>query len=187
MIKISVKLDIQQARASFAGEAKEVNKAAARALNRVAITARKAADQEIRKRITLKSGVVKEAIKVVFPYGQRSLIRDIVATGSPIPLRDYQATQTKKGARFAVVKGQRKLYKRQGRPGFIIERIGGNVFVRTEDDPPGPRKGKIKKVFGPSITQRFRTKRVQQALETVINARWPIEFEREMKYRQSKL
>ena len=64
-----------------------------------------------------------------------------------------------------------------------LENDGGHVFVRVEENPPGPRVAKIKKVYGPSITHRFRTKRVQAAINRVIRERWPIEFERELKYR----
>jgi len=186
--RFSVTLDIQAARKSFAGEQKEVNKAAARALTRTTTSARKAADQTMRQRITLKSGVVKDAFEIVFPFGSRSLVRDLQVSGDPIPLRDWAARRTqRKGVTFAVVKGQRKAYMRRGRKSFIVERIGGHVFVRTNADPPGPAKAKIAKVFGPSLTQRFRTKQVQNAVMAAIRERWPIEFEREMNYRRSKL
>jgi hypothetical protein len=186
MMKFSVKLDIERARREIKAEIKEINKGAARAIQRVGVTARKVADQEIRERVTLKSSIVKNAIKLVVPYGQRSLIRDIVATGSPIPLRDYAATRTRAGAKFAVVRGKRKLYRRQGRTGFIVDRIGGHVFVRTTEDPPGPAKAKIAKVFGPSVTQRFRTRKVMDAITKTVKQRWPIEFDREMKFRAGK-
>lgn len=186
MFKFNVKHDIQQARREVQAEIKEINKGAARALERVATTARKAADQKIRERVTLKSSVVKNAIRVVTPYGQRTLIRDIEAVGKPIPLRDYQSSKTRAGARFAVVPGQRKIYRRQGRVGFVLEKVGRHIFVRVTADPPGPQKAKITKAYGPSITQRFGTHAVQNAIARVVEERWPIEFEREMKYRAGK-
>lgn len=186
MMKFSVTHDIAEARRSVALERKEINKAAARSLNRVATTARKVADQKMRERITLKSRVVKDAFQIVFPYGRDKLIRDIVVTGSPIPLRDWAARKTKSGVTFAVVKGGRKKYRRLGRPGFIVEKIGGHVFVRTTDDPPGPQKAKIQKVFGPSLTHRFRVRAVQEAIAQSVRQRWPIEFERELIFRRSK-
>lgn len=186
MFKFNVKYDIQRARKEVQAEQKEINKGAARALERVATTARKIADQKIRERSTLKSAVVKNAIRVRVPFGSRKLIRDIEAVGKPIPLRDYRATPTRAGAKFTVVPGQRKLYRRQGRVGFILEKVGGHVFVRISADPPGPQKAKIAKVYGPSITQRFGTRAVQSAIARVVAERWPIEFEREMKYRAGK-
>jgi hypothetical protein len=187
VIKISVRLDIQRARREFAGDQKEVTKAALRALDRVSTTARKGADQEIRQRVTLKSGTIKNALTIVYPYGRLNLIRDLVATGKPIALREYQARQTRAGVTFAIVKGRRRVYKRQGRAAFEITKYGKHVFVRLDDDPPGPAKARIKKVYGPSITQRFMTKRVQHVIKSVIDERWRLEFDREMKFRTSKL
>ena len=180
-------MDVQRARRDFQGMQKEVTKAALRALDRVAVTARKAADQTLRKRVTLKSAIVKNAIVVQTPYGRLRLVRDVEATGGAIPLREYQLTQTRSGARFAIVKGDRKIYKRQGRTGFVVQKLGGHAFVRIEADPPGPMRPRIGKVWGPSITQRFRTKAVQDAIRRTIEERWPIEFQREMAYRRSKL
>lgn len=187
MIKFSVKLDIQRARKELASDQKEVNKGAARALQRVAITGRKVADQTIRQRAQLKSGVVKESLDVRIPYGSRTLIRDIVATGKPIPLRDWNARGTRKGVTFAVVRGARKVYTRQGEKAFMVDRLGRHVFVRVTPDPPGPEKAKIAKVYGPSITHRFRTRQVQEAIDRAARARWPIEFDREMAYRKGKI
>jgi hypothetical protein len=186
-MRFNVKLDIQQARKELQNDQKEVNKGAARALQRVAITGRKVADQSIRERALLKSGVVKNALDVRIPYGSRTLIRDIVATGTPIPIRDWNARRTKKGVTFAVVKGKRKPYVRGGRPGFVVDKLGKHVFVRVTEDPPGPQKAKIAKAWGPGITHRFRTRHVQEAIDRTCRQRWPIEFDREMAFRKSKI
>jgi hypothetical protein len=180
VIGITVKVSIDDMKAKFAKNRQEVNRAAGAALQRVAITARKVADQKIRERVTLKSSDVKGAITVTFPGGRGTLIRGIQAVGDPIPLKAYQARQTRKGVTFAVVRGQRKgPYKRNGRGGFIINSLGGHVFVRTASGNDAP----IKKVFGPSLTQRFGTKRVLNAITEVVNSRWSIEFDRQIAYR----
>ena len=185
MIKFNVKLDIQSARASLKGMEKEVNKAAIRALTRVATTARKEADQEIRQRLTLSSGTVKQALKITKHRGV--LIVDIDATGKPIALREYKARETRNGVTFQVAKGKpRKVYKRQGRAAFVIDKYGRHVFVRTGVDPPGKAKAPMQKVYGPSIPQYFMTKIVIGRLNRVTAQRWPIEFEREIAYRIGK-
>lgn len=180
MIKVNVKLDIERTKQEFAHARQEVNRAAGAALQRVATTARKVADQMIRQRITLKSKDVKGSITVVYPYGRGSLIRDIQATGDPIPLKAYQARKTRKGVTFAVVRGQRKIYRRRGQTGFIVDSLGGHVFVRTGVGNDAP----IKKVYGPSITQRFGTKAVLRAIESTVNERWSLEFDRQIQYRR---
>ena len=180
MIKVNVKVDIDRLKMQFAHAKQEVNRAAGAALQRVAITARKAADQAIRQRVTLKSADVKGAITVVFPYGRGTLIRDIQAVGDPIALKYYAARKTRRGVTFAVVKGKRRVYKRQGQKAFIIDSLGGHVFVRTGSKHDAP----IKKVFGPSLTQRFGTRAVLYKIESTVNERWSIEFDRQISYRR---
>ncbi len=182
MIKVNVKFDIDRARRELSHMQKEVNKAAIRALERVATTARKEADQEIRQRLALKSGVVKDSLKIT-KY-RNVLVVDIDAKGRPIALREWNARETRKGVTFLVAKGKaRKVYRRQGRAGFVVNKFGRHVFVRTTPDPPGPGMAKVQKVFGPSIPQYFVTKIVTGRMERVAQARWPIEFNREMQYR----
>jgi hypothetical protein len=189
VLKVSVKLGIQQARRMFKDMEREVNKAAGRALNRVATTVRKEADQEVRKRLSLKSSTVKGNIIVTRPWGRNSLIRDVVAKGGPIPLREYSARPTKKGATFRIGPGKpRKVYKRKSFVGFINPKWGGgHVFVATGINPLGPEKNApIKKVYGPGIAQGFTAKRTRERMQATLAERWPIEFTREMKYRMGK-
>jgi hypothetical protein len=185
VIKVNVKLDIQRARRELSHMQKEVNRAAIVALTRVATTARKEADQEIRQRLALKSGTVKEALRII-KY-RNVLVVDIDATGKPIALREWNARETRKGVTFLVAKGRpRKVYTRSGRKGFIVSKYGRHVFVRTTADPPGPAKAKVSKVYGPSIPQYFVTKSVTGRMIKVANVRWPIEFEREIKFRVAR-
>lgn len=155
---------------------KYIPAAAGIALKRVGNTVRNAGALKIRERLAIKAAVAKGAIKVR-RIGSDSFTLLIEASGKPIPLRDFGATQTKKGAKFRVSRaGARKLYKRKGRAGFILQRKGAHVFVRTEDDPPGPKKGRVKKVYGPSVPQYFVTKLVMEAMKQTAQERWPIEF-----------
>src|SRR5688572_2340900 len=105
MLKLDVKVDLHRLRREMQGFEKDVNKAAAVALNRVATTVRKEANQDIRKSLNLSASVVRANLNVVRPYGNRLIIRDVVASGDPVPLRDYQARMTRKGATFKVKKG----------------------------------------------------------------------------------
>lgn len=187
MIKFNARVDIAQARRSLDLIKTEVDKAAARALERVGVTTRKEASDAIRQRLAIKAGTAKEQIKVTRPYGSKRLVRDIVASGKPIAIRDYGARRTKRGVTFKVTKGsKRKIYVAKGNKGFISDRFGGHVFARTEADPPGPRKGRIRKVFGPSLPQYFVTRFVRERMERVAATRWPIEFAREINFRRQR-
>lgn len=174
-MRYGVKLDMSQVkRYSRDVQRKYVPAAAGIALKRVGTTARNEAAVTIRDRLAIRAAVAKGALKVQ-RAGPMTII--IVASGEPIPLRDYQSRMTRKGATFRVSRmGKRKLYRRQGRVGFILESKGSHVFVRIEDDPPGPKRGRIVKAYGPSVPQYFVTKVVISVMERVGLERWPIEF-----------
>lgn len=187
MIKLNVKLDIAETKASLAGLEKEIDKAAMRALDRVATTVRKEAADGIGERLNLKKGTIKSGITKRAPFGKGRFVRDVEAKGSPVPIGQYAANQTRRGATYKVKRGgPRKVYRAKGNAGFIIDRYGRNVFVRTEPDPPGQKKGRIRKVFGPSITQYFVTRFMRNRMLTVAKERWPIEFAREVKFRKQR-
>lgn len=187
MISVNFKVDIDGARQSLGLLEKEVNKGAARAIDRVATTVRKEGSDEIRTRLKLTASTVKERINIVRPYGGQRLVRDVVASGSPIPLRDYNARQTRAGASYQVsVSKGRRVYRNKYGVGFIIPKFGGNVFARVGPNPPGKAAAPIRKVYGPSIPQYFVTRFVRERMQRVAAERWPIEFNREMAYRASK-
>jgi hypothetical protein len=75
---------------------------------------------------------------------------------------------------------------RKGYKGFIVQRLGGNVFTRVGPDPPGPGKAQIKKAVGPSIPQFAATRRVQNELIGYARSFWNRELERNIKYAISK-
>lgn len=186
-MKLNVRLDIAEARASLKLIKSEVDKGAIRAMQRVATTVRKEASDSIRQRLALKSATVKDQIKITRPYGSTRLVRDIVASGKPIAIRDYAARRTSKGVTYRVAKGgKRKVYMAKGNRAFIVDRFGAHVFVRTEPDPPGPRKGRVRKVFGPSLPQYFVTRFVRTRMARIAAERWPIEFAREMNFRTQR-
>lgn len=185
MIAFNVKVDIDRARRSLNLLKKEVDKGAIRAMERVATTVRKEASTDIRSRLAIKAAIAKDQIKTTRPYGTQRLVRDIVASGKPIPLRDYGARTTRRGVTYKVSKqAGRKVYRAKGNAAFIIDNKGAHVFVRTEPDPPGPRKGRIRKVFGPSVPQYFVTRFIRDRMTRVVQTRWPIEFAREMNFRR---
>jgi len=176
-VRYSVELDLTQVKKySSDVQKKYVPAAAGIALKRVGNSARNAAATTIRARLAIKAAIAKGALKVRRIGNGMTLW--IIASGKPIPLRDYDARRlSRKGVSFRVArKGARRTYQRQGRKGFILNRKGGHVFVRTEDDPPGRQKGRIKKVYGPSVPQYFVTKPVTSAMEQTALQRWPIEF-----------
>lgn len=180
-------MDIDAARQSLGLLQSDVNKGAARALDRVATTVRKDAANEIKNRLKLGASAIKAKLDVTRPYGGQRLIRDIVASGKPIPLRDYSARSTQRGATYQVsVSKGRRVYRNKFGAGFMIPRLGNNVFVRVGPNPKGKKSAPIRKVYGPSIPQYFVTRFVRERMLATSADRWGIEFNREMQYRISQ-
>jgi hypothetical protein len=175
-MKYGVELDLTQVkRYSSDVQKKFVPAAAGIALKRTGTTVRNRAAARIRERLAVQAAIAKGALKIQRIGNGMTLF--IIASGKPIPLRDYGARMTRRGATFRVARaGGRKVYKREGRTGFIVQSKSGHVFVRTTQDPPGPARAQIKKVYGPSVPQYFVTKIVIGAMEETARARWPVEF-----------
>jgi len=170
---------------------RELPKVVGRSLTRSGASGRTFSSRQFRSRINLKKSVIDKGIAVrrsneIASIGALDLNRawvEIRWSGKPFALKEFAAKQTRKGVSFKVAKrAKRRVYERQGRKAFIVEKLGGHVFVRVGDDPPGPEKSKIKKVFGPSIPQFASTRREQRALIEHMRAFWSKEVIRNAKF-----
>lgn len=139
-----------------------VRPATHQALNRTLLNARTEFSKRVRKRVSLKASVVKDATKLRKATRQ-DLYAEISWHFEPISLKRYgNVRQTKKGVKVTQLKGQRDLIKHA----FVSEQLGGHVFRRDGEKRP-PTKGRyadkrtkagepykrqpIKKLFGPSM------------------------------------
>jgi hypothetical protein len=189
---IQVQPDTSGARALLRDlQQREIPKVIGRTLNRTANSVRSRASRDLRTRMNLQKSVIDKAITRRRSNEIQNLTAlalgrawfEISYSGKPFPLRDFAAKQVRSGVSFKVTKaGRRAVYLRQGRKGFLVQRLGGNVFVRTTDDPAGPQKAKIQKVFGPSIPQFAATKRVQNELIEYARDFWARELERNIRF-----
>lgn len=171
---LTVRPDVSRAKAYLTQlENVEIRRAVGRALTRSASAAKTFSSKKLRERVNLPKSVVDQAIRTRRSSEVRGLKSidlntawfEISWSGKPFALRDYQARQTRAGVTYKVRRrGGRKLYMRGGRTAFIVEKLGGHVFVRVGADPPGPRKAKIVKVYGPSIPQYAMTRREREQL-----------------------
>jgi hypothetical protein len=171
---LTVRPDVTAAKAYLKQlEQVEIRRVVGRALTRSAAAAKTFSSRKLRERINLPKVLIDQAIRTRRSNEVRGIKSldletawfEIRWSGHPFALRDYAARPTRKGVTFKVARnGPRKLYMRQGRAAFIVEKLGRQVFVRVGADPPGPRKAKIVKVFGPSIPQFAMTKREREQL-----------------------
>lgn len=170
---------------------KDIPRVIGRSLTRTGNAGRSFTSRQFRARINLKKVVIDAGIKVKRSNEIQTLAAlnlgrayfEIRWSGKPLPIRDFAARRTGKGATYQISRAQaRKVFRRKGRPGFIVDKLGGHVFVRVTENPPGPMRAKIKKAIGPSIPQFASTKRERQALIAFCTDFWNREVIRNAKF-----
>jgi hypothetical protein len=190
---IQVKADISGALAYLKQlEQRDIPRVVGRTLIRTAASTKTASSRLLRKRINLPKKVIDAAIKTrrgTNEIQNLTALRlgrawfEIIWSGKPFPLRDFDARETSRGVTYKVSRSQRrKVYVRAGRKGFIIKRFGGHVFVRVGTDPPGKGKAPIKRVFGPSIPQFAVTQRERRAIIEHAQKVWGEELTRNARF-----
>lgn len=174
-MRLGVRFDLNEFKRDLDAKGrKRVDRAAQIALGRIGTTIRKVASQGIREKLAITAAVAKKAITIRKSGSKLTLF--IEASGSPIPIRDYGARAGKRGVTYRVSKGgKRKLYENKYGKGFIVDRLGGHVFVRSGPARKGG-KAPIRKVYGPSIPQYFVTRVLRDLMLKSARERWPIEF-----------
>lgn len=193
---LTVRPDVTAAKAYLRQlEQVELRRVVGRALTRSASAAKTFSSRKLRERINLPKSIIDEAIRTRRSNEVRGIKSidlntawfEIRWSGHPFALRDYAARRTNRGVTYKVARrGSRKLYLRNGRPAFIVEKLGGHVFVRVGADPPGPRKAKIVKVFGPSVPQFAMTRREREQLVDHVTQFFVTEVIRNAKFALSK-
>lgn len=194
---ITVRPDVSEARRYLDRLEKiEICRVVGRALTRSASAAKTFSSRKLRERINLSKAVIDRGITTrrsnevrgVASLNMNTAWFEIRWGGKPFPLRDYDArAPARKGVTYKVARrGSRKTYSRRGRKAFIIEKLGGHVFVRVTDDPPGPARARIEKVFGPSIPQFAVTRREREQLIAHVKQFFINEVIRNAKFALSK-
>lgn len=184
--------DMRRARAYLSLlEKQDIPRVIGRSLTRTGNSVKSRFSQRLRQRLALKKAVVDAGLKVRRSQEVQTLAAlnlgrgwfELVVNGKPIPLRDFQARMTRKGATFRVSPSRgRHLYMSGGQAGFIVNSIGGNVFVRKGPEPPGASKIGIRKVYGPALPQYLQSKVEQKRLIAYAQAFYAVEVERNARF-----
>lgn len=195
-MKVEIVPDISRARVYLRRlDRVEIPRVIGRSLNRTLSSTQSRASRLLRERINLQKAVIDKAIakRRSNEIGSITALQlgrawfELRFSGKPFPLRDFQARQTRRGVTFKVGRsGGRSTYERQGQKGFIVNRLGAHVFVRTGPEPPGPARAGIKKVYGPSIPQFVSTQRIRKPIIKHAIDTWAVEVERNAKYALSR-
>jgi len=192
VITVDVRSNLRQVALSFPAAARRhIRPAAARALNRVAVSTRAEASREIRQVYVLKARAIKAQIRLTRATAQ-SLEARLTASGKRIPLIEFQARQNRQGVSVRIKRaGGRKTV----RHAFVARMRSGHVgvFLRLEPGSnkfaPRSRRRRVRR-SGPdlpiielkslSLPKAFTNREVVAAMTRIASARFNIEFQREL-------
>ncbi|MCS6946257.1 MAG: phage tail protein [Steroidobacteraceae bacterium] len=162
---ISVKVDIDRARAQLLLTQREIDKAAQMALNRTAQKTSTQAVRTISRETGLKPSRVRKAIRIKRASSRYRLIAEVLAFPFAPNLIEFAARQTRAGV-SANAWGKRKIYPRT----FIIRRWN-KVYKRLTK-----KRFPLKSIRGPSVPKTFASRIIQAAMRQVVRTEFPKEF-----------
>jgi hypothetical protein len=181
MIGITVKADVEEVKRWMNSlQRDKVPAAASRAINKTLANVKTESSKRIRDERALSASVVKGTL-TIYKANKAYLYGSLIASGRPIPLREYQARQTNKGVTVKVSPGGRKLIVQAGNHAFQVGRYGDHVYIRT-----GKSRLPIKKLYGPSIPATFLKQKIIDAMDRVAGDNWPKRFAEELRYELSR-
>lgn len=177
MIQFDIKADVTEARRFYRNvKQRAISRAASRAINDSLVTMRAEGSRQIKQEHpALRIGDIKNNITTTKATPDR-LTGSVETKGRPLSALLYGAHATKRlgvTARFG--KGPRRPVQYHGRRGFIVDKLGREVFVRAEGN--GRR---IKRFRGPSLPGMFRAQ--TQFFLALAKRRFAIRFEHQMQY-----
>lgn len=152
------------------------DKALPAALNRVAQQGRSPVIKEIQTLYNVKRGAFnsKSSGISVIRANERKLQAGLLGVGKGVSLKYFYARQTSEGVTVEIFKGKRKLIP--GTFGPRIERLGGNVFERTDKT-----RFPIKKKYGPGTAFMMRNPRVENVFYNYVNQNFDRIFDGQLK------
>jgi DNA-binding protein len=174
MIRLSVKVDVARVRSTAAGMRKQVNKAAARAINRAIDTARITGGREVSSATKIKVRDVRARMSIN-GASPSNLVATLTAHPYAPNLSNFRATENKAGVAATAWEG-RKTYTHA----FILPRTGKVVTRTTNARTP------LKGLRGPSVPRTFMREAILDKIESASRERFNREFEREVTRRLSR-
>lgn len=176
MIQLDVRADISRVQRFYSNLKKSaVPKAAARAINDTLTTIRAEGARAIkRQHPALRISDIKSKMTMKRAYYRN--LRGMVATqGRPLSLLLFGARENRRGVTARIGPGGRRVTVYQGRKAFIVDRYGGEVFVRRY-----PKGRQMRKFRGPSMPGVFRAQ--GGYMQRIAEQRWRTTFNSRMRY-----
>jgi hypothetical protein len=162
MIELSIE-HMERLEEALAEIPEKIPRAAARAINRAAYTARTEAARKAREEYVIKHGDVINTIKI-YPASEEDLSASVISRGSVIPLIKFKVSpkqpqpKRKKPLTATVKRGEggpiARAFTAQMKSGYI------GVFQRV-----GKPRLPIRQLYGPSVPQMLGSRSVSQWVE----------------------
>jgi len=198
-MQLDIRADVSRAKSKLHRmRDREVNRAAAVAINRTLTTVRKEAVSDVKKEMGQATGIsasgLKNSIRMHKAASNR-LIGMLVPSGKAIPLINFKARQTKTGVSHKAWPGKSKGFIKGA---FIRKMPGGHKGVFTRMAPQYMKrrtKGRpatsspnlpIKQKWGPSLPGEFVKEKIVRRMRGIAERVWPKNFQKELDYRMSK-
>lgn len=204
MFRVNVQADVSGLMAQF-DDIKDPRPAVSRAINKTLTTTRAKTAKAIRDAgYKIKAAEIKAGISINRRATKSLLVGYVDAKGKPIPLIKYGAREDRRpggGVSVDVLAGRKLIAGAfiatmpNGHKGVFV-RIGSTAHtaLRMTGKHSGIRRGKtqykhglpIQELYGPSVMAAFKNGNVQEAMESVARARFPIVLKQELNFLQLK-
>ena len=144
------------------------------ALNKTATSARSQIIKFIRQDYNIKASELRSLITIKRAKRNRPHIT-IMFENKPIGLFSFKARQTKKGLSYEIRKGAGR---KKIESGFIAEFNYPGAFIRK-----GKERGPLKKLFGPTSAQLFKSEEAQNELVRILEDTFYTKLNQQVKYK----
>jgi hypothetical protein len=153
---------------------RRINRVNRRAISRTQTSARTEISKGVREELALKSRDVKDSISIKRPGRDDKPTGNVRIKAKPIALKRYGARTTRKGVTVKVKKSRGRSVVEGG---FIVESLGGHVFIRK-----GKARLPISKLWGPSVVKQVEQdpERYQDFIDDTYRRRFNEQFNFEL-------
>lgn len=162
------------------------------ALNKMIAQVKTAAAVRIRDTgYKLKAATIKRGLNIRRAYAGK-LTASVIASGRPIPLSEYGARQTKRGASVDVLKGRKVIAHAfvatmpSGHKAVLVRQAGGKHKKVSKGGRTRWSALPIRELFGPGIPDALANEEVQRVLQSFIEDKFPQVFRHEVSRLSSK-
>lgn len=188
---ISIKLQndaLKQLEKALADAPKEIGKRTERAINKTAAKHKTQISKKLREFVKVKAKTVKEYIQVpqkaLAPHRLSAVVQ--VRQSKKLGLHAFGAKQNKKGVRYQISKTEKEFVP----SAFIVESMGGNVFIRKNPYIPNPNRDPsirkqnraMRKLWGTTMYNVYKRHKLDKWSQKTVAKELRFQIQQQVKY-----